>query len=114
MGGAIAQELAFRRPERINRLVFSLLSPAASYGIPAPWSVRSRLFEVQGLSPEEAARQAWPVTYSASYLASHQGVVEAQMRREIAHPTPDHAARGQYAGGCSPSPSPLAPISDPN
>ncbi len=98
MGGAIAQELAFRRPERIARLVLFATFPGGLLGIPAPWPVRSRLFEVQGLSPEEAARQAWPVTYSASYLASHQDAVEAQMRREIVHPTPDHAARGQYAG----------------
>ena len=54
-----------------------------------------RLFDVDGLSPEEAARQAWPVTYSAAYLAANLEAVQAQMRREIAYPTPDHAALGQ-------------------
>lgn len=95
MGGAIAQELAIRNPERIDRLVLFATFPGGLFGIPAPWSVLRRLFNLEGLSPDEAARQIWPVTYSAAYLAAHPDAVEAQMRREIAHPTPDHAARGQ-------------------
>src|SRR5215213_1033026 len=97
MGGAIAQELAIRSPERVDRLVLFATFPGGLLGIPAPWPVLRRLFGVEGLSPEEAARQVWPVTYSAAYLAGHPNAVEAQMRREIAHPTPDHAARGQGA-----------------
>ena len=97
MGGAIAQELAIRNPDRVARLVLFATFPGGLFGIPAPWPVLRRLFNVEGLSPEEAARQVWPVTYSAAYLAAHPDVVEAQMRREIAHPTPDHAARAQGA-----------------
>src|SRR5215210_3856304 len=97
MGGAIAQELAIRSPERVDRLVLFATFPGGLLGIPAPWPVLRRLFDVEGLPPEEAARQLWPVTYSAAYLAGHPNAVEAQMRCEIAHPTPDHAARGQGA-----------------
>src|SRR5215210_326459 len=97
MGGAIAQELAIRNPERVDRLVLFATFPGGLLGIPAPWPVLRRLIEVEGLSPEEAARQLWPVTYSAAYLAGHPDAVEAQVRCEIAHPTPDHAARGQGA-----------------
>src|SRR3954469_24932544 len=97
MGGAIAQELAIRSPERVDRLVLFATFPGGLLGIPAPWPVLRRLFDVEGLSPEGAARQVWPVTYSAAYLGAHPEAVEAQMRREIAHPTPDHAARGQGA-----------------
>src|SRR3954451_13718902 len=97
MGGAVAQELAIRHPERVGRLVLFATFPGGLLGIPAPWPVLRRLFAVEGLSPEEAARQVWPITYSAAYLAAHPEPVEAQMRREIAHPTPDHAARGQGA-----------------
>ena len=46
------------------------------------WPVLKRLFDVEGLSREEAARQVWPVTY----LAAHAGAVEARMHREIAQP----------------------------
>lgn len=97
MGGAIAQELAIRNPERVARLVLFATFPGGLFGIPAPWPVLRRLFGIEGLSPEEAARQVWPVTYSAAYLATQPDAVEAQMRREIAYPTPDHAARGQGA-----------------
>jgi pimeloyl-ACP methyl ester carboxylesterase len=95
MGGAIAQELAIRNPERVNRLVLFATFPGGPFGLPAPWSVLRRLFEVEGLSPEEAARQVWPVAYSPAYLAAHPDAVEAQMRREITHPTPDHVAQAQ-------------------
>jgi len=97
MGGAIAQELAIRNPDRVARLVLFATFPGGLFGIPAPWPVLRRLFVIEGLSPEQAARQVWPVTYSAKYLAAHPDVVEAQMLREIDHPTPDHAARGQSA-----------------
>src|SRR5215212_6917743 len=97
VGAAISQELAIRSPERVGRLVLFATFPGGLLGIPAPWPVLRRLFDVEGLPPEEAARQLWPVTYSAAYLAGHPNAVEAQMRREIAYPTPDHAARGQGA-----------------
>ena len=97
MGGAIAQELAIRHPTVVNGLVLFATFPGGMFGIPAPWSVLRRLFGINGLTPEEAARQIWPVTYSLEYLAAHMVEVEAQMHREIVHPTPDHAARGQSA-----------------
>jgi pimeloyl-ACP methyl ester carboxylesterase len=97
MGGAIAQELAIRHPAVVNDLVLFSTFPGGMFGIPAPWSVLRRLFEIEGLTPEEAARQVWPVTYSPEYLASHLAEVEAQMHREIVYPTPEHAARGQSA-----------------
>src|SRR3954462_2158752 len=96
-GRPTAQDLATRNPERVAPLVLFATFPGGLFGIPAPWPVLRRLFGVPGLSPGEAARQVWPVTYSAAYLAAHPDAVEAQMRREIAHPTPDHAARGQGA-----------------
>src|SRR5215210_4677297 len=83
MGGAIAQELAIRTPERVGRLVLFATFPGGLFGIPAPWPVLRRMFDVEGLSPEEAARQVWPVTYSAASLAGHPDAVEAQMRCEI-------------------------------
>ena len=97
MGGAIAQELAIRHPAMVNDLVLFATFPGGMFGIPAPWSVLRRLFDIEGRTPEEAARQVWPVTYSPEYLASHLAEVEAQMHREIVYPTPEHAARGQSA-----------------
>src|SRR5262249_38654008 len=52
--------------------------------------------ELDGLSPEQAARRIWTVTYSPDYLARHRDIAEAQMRREIELPTPLHAADLQF------------------
>src|SRR6478672_11833773 len=52
--------------------------------------------DLDGLSPEEAARRIWKVTYSRGYLERHPEIAEAQMRHEIALPTPLHAADLQF------------------
>src|SRR5437660_11836028 len=52
--------------------------------------------ELDGLTPEEIARQIWKVTYSPGYLENHRDLAEDQMRREIAAPTPLHAADLQF------------------
>jgi pimeloyl-ACP methyl ester carboxylesterase len=59
-------------------------------------SVVSLMRDLDGLSPEEAARRIWSVTYSSGYLERHHGLAEEQMRREVALPTPLHAADLQF------------------
>src|SRR3954447_2246298 len=80
MGGAIAQEFAIRHPERVDRLVLFATFPGGLYGVRAPRPVLRRLFDLEELSPEEATRQMWPVTYATDYLDTHREEVEAQMR----------------------------------
>jgi len=96
MGGAIAQELAINAPQRVDRLILFATFCGGIFGVPAESSVLRQVTGLAGLSAEDAARQIWPVTYSAHYLAAHKHRVEAQMRREIVHPTPLDVARKQY------------------
>jgi 3-oxoadipate enol-lactonase len=98
MGGMVAQDLAIRHPQRVHRLVLFATYAGFGFTIPAPWSVQRRLYDIDGLLPEDAAKQVWPVTYTAQYLSNNQSTVEAQMRREIAYPTPDYVARGLRTG----------------
>ena len=98
MGGAVAQELAIRYPSCVDRLVLFATYAGVGFTIPAAWDAQRRLFDVDSLSPEDAARQVWPVTYSSEFLERNLPFVEAQMRREIVTPTPDHVARGQRDG----------------
>jgi pimeloyl-ACP methyl ester carboxylesterase len=96
MGGAIAQEFVRQFPDRVLGLVLCATmcgGPRATY---APPSVVRVMRELDGLTPEEIARQIWTVTYSPGYLESHRELAENQMRREIAAPTPLHAADLQY------------------
>jgi pimeloyl-ACP methyl ester carboxylesterase len=96
MGGAIAQEFVRQFPDRVLGLVLCATmcgGPRATY---APPSVVKVMRELDGLTPEEIARQIWSVTYAPGYLESHRELAENQMRREIAAPTPLHAADLQY------------------
>jgi pimeloyl-ACP methyl ester carboxylesterase len=96
MGGAIAQEFTRQFPGRVASLVLCATmcgGPRAIYASPPVVRV---MRELDGLKPEEIARQIWKVTYSPGYLEKHQEQAEDQMRREIAAPTPLHAADLQF------------------
>jgi pimeloyl-ACP methyl ester carboxylesterase len=96
MGGAIAQEFVRQFPDRVLGLVLCATmcgGPRAVYASP---SVVRVMRELDGLKPEEIARRIWGVTYSPGYLENHRKLAEDQMRREIAAPTPLHAADLQF------------------
>src|SRR5579863_325903 len=96
MGGAIAQEFVRQFPDRVDRLLLCATmagGPSANY---ADASVSSVMRDLDGLSPEQAARRIWKVTYAPGYLEQHRALAEDQMRREIALPTPLHAADLQF------------------
>ena len=95
MGGAIAQEFAIRHAERLDRLILFGTFCGGIWAEPASYSVFKRLLAADDQSPEDAARQAWPVTYSPEYLAANADAVEQQMRRELEHPTPIFVAQRQ-------------------
>ena len=96
MGGAIAQDFVRQYPDRVRKLILCATmagGPGAAY---AESAVVSVLRDLDGLSPEQAARRIWSVTYAPGYLAQHRELAEEQMRREIALPTPLHAADLQF------------------
>jgi pimeloyl-ACP methyl ester carboxylesterase len=95
MGGAIAQEVALRYADRIGRLVLFGTFCGGIWAEPASFSVFRHLLVTGTQSPEDAARQAWPVTYSPDYLAANAEAVEQQLRREMEHPTPMFVAQRQ-------------------
>ncbi|WP_298111860.1 alpha/beta hydrolase [Bradyrhizobium sp.] len=96
MGGAIAQEFVRQFPDRVASLILCATmvgGPRAKY---ATASVVSVMRDLDGLSAEQAARRIWKVTYSPGYLERHQDLAEEQMLREVALPTPLHAADLQF------------------
>ena len=96
MGGAIAQEFVRQFPDRVSGLVLCATMCGGPRAIYASPSVVRVMRELDGLKPEEIARQIWKVTYSPGYLEEHRELAEDQMRREIAAPTPLHAADLQF------------------
>jgi pimeloyl-ACP methyl ester carboxylesterase len=96
MGGAIAQEFVRQFPERVSSLILCATMCGGPGAVYAKSSVVSVMRDLDGLSAEEAARRIWKVTYSPDYLERHPEIAEEQMRREIALPTPLHAADLQF------------------
>ncbi|HJZ21993.1 MAG TPA: alpha/beta hydrolase, partial [Bradyrhizobium sp.] len=96
MGGTIAQEFVRQFPNRVVGLVLCATTCGGPRAVYAPPSVMRVMRELDGLKPEEVARQIWKVTYAPGYLAKHRELAEDQMRREIAAPTPLHAADLQF------------------
>jgi 3-oxoadipate enol-lactonase len=96
MGGAISLEFVRQFPDRVKGLVLCATmagGPGATY---AETSVVRVMRDLDGLTPEQAARRIWKVTYAPDYLATKHALAEEQMRREIALPTPLHAADLQF------------------
>lgn len=96
MGGAIAQEFVRQFPDRVSGLVLCATMCGGPRAVYAPPHVVRVMRELDGLKPEEIARRIWEVTYSPAYLENHREIAEGQMRREIAAPTPLHAADLQF------------------
>jgi pimeloyl-ACP methyl ester carboxylesterase len=96
MGGAIAQEFARQFPDRVSGLILCATMCGGPRAIYAPPPVVRVMRELDGLEPDEIARQIWKVTYSPGYLEKHRELAEDQMHREIAAPTPLHAADLQF------------------
>jgi 3-oxoadipate enol-lactonase len=96
MGGAIAQEFVRQFPDRVKGLILCATmagGPSATYAEPPVVRV---MRDLDGLTPERAARRIWAVTYARGYLDKHRALAEEQMKREIALPTPLHAADLQF------------------
>jgi 3-oxoadipate enol-lactonase len=96
MGGAIAQELVCRHPNRVSSLVLFATLCGGTRAAYADWSVMRVMHNLEGLTPAEAARRIWAVTYEPNYLAANRDKIERQMRLEIENPTPLHAADLQF------------------
>lgn len=96
MGGAIAQELVRQFPERVASLILCATMCGGAGATYANAAVVRVMRDLDGLSAEQVARQIWKVTYAPEYLARNAKCAEEQMRREIAQPTPLHAADLQF------------------
>ncbi|MGY4417786.1 pimeloyl-ACP methyl ester carboxylesterase [Bradyrhizobium sp. JR6.1] len=96
MGGAIAQEFVRQFPERVRCLILCATMCGGVHATYANAPVVRVMRDLDGLSPEQVARQIWKVTYAPAYLTGNRDAATEQMRREIALPTPLHAADLQF------------------
>lgn len=96
MGGAIAQEFIRQFPDRVQSLMLCATMCGGARATYAKASVTRVMREIDGLLPAQVARRIWRVTYAPAYLERYQALAEEQSQREIAVPTPLHAADLQF------------------
>jgi len=97
MGGMIAQEIAVRHPERINRLILGATSPGGDAQILAPPEVQAYLEPRLDLTLHEALWWSAPAGFPKEFIDGHPDIVERKVQANMAYPSSLEAYRAQLA-----------------
>ena len=95
MGGMIAQEVALRHPERVDRLVLACTSPGGEGSDRPAFETVASIATSPESDPEEEFRRLIPFLYSDRYRREHPEEIEEAIRRRVARPVsiPGHASQ---------------------
>ncbi len=84
LGGMVAQELAIRHPQRVDRLVLACTTPGWPYGYPMPRASVQRMTAAASLPVEAAQRSLVENALSPDTLEEHPELVERIVRNQKA------------------------------
>jgi pimeloyl-ACP methyl ester carboxylesterase len=101
MGGMIAQEVAIRHPEIVDRLVLACTSPGGKESErPAFEAIGSFAFSPEN-DPEEQFRRLIPFLYTDRYCRDYPEEIDKAVRRRLSRPVslPGHASQMAAAMG---------------
>ena len=96
LGGMIAQELAVRAPERVDKLVLGCTTPGGPDAVPMPEVTIALFAEAASLAPEVALRRFVENALGASPPA---GLVDELFARRVANPPDPAGWQAQAAAG---------------
>ena len=105
LGGMVAQEVAIRHPERVDRLILACTTPGWPSGYPMPRDSVRRLTGAASLPADLAQRSLVENALAPGTLKEHPELVERIIRNQRASPTdPDSwralaNAGATYSGG---------------
>jgi 3-oxoadipate enol-lactonase len=82
LGGMVAQELAIRHPQRVDRLVLACTTPGWPYGYPMPRTSVQRMTEAASLPAEVAQRALVANALAPATLETRPELVERIVRNQ--------------------------------
>ena len=88
MGGMIAQELVLNYPQHVNGLALGCTTPGFAHGVQATPETMAKLMPQPGLSPEELARNFWPVVCSPAFIQRGAAFLDEMVAAALTQPTP--------------------------
>jgi len=99
LGGMIAQEIALRHPDRVERLVLGATTPGGSRAVSADPQTLD-FFRRRGLMPaEEAVWASVPYNYSARTRTEHGDRIAEDIRERLRFPIEPASYAAQLAAG---------------
>lgn len=91
MGGMIAQELGAHYQERVASLILGCTTPGGRHAVAAPPESLNMLQGRAGMTPEEAGRAGWRLSFSDEFIRTHRAELEENLQRTLTHVTPRFA-----------------------
>ena len=97
LGGMIAQEVALRHPDRVDRLVLGCTGPGGELSVrPSPEAMAAFAL-AKGEDPEAELRRMLPFLYTDACIRDRPEEVDGFVRRRLDHPTPQEGYLGQLS-----------------
>lgn len=97
MGGMIAQEIAVRHPERVDRLILGAASAGGDAQVLALPEVQAYLEPRLDLTLHEALWWSAPAGFPEEFIDAHPDVVERKIQANMAYPSQLFAYQAQLA-----------------
>ena len=101
LGGMVAQELAIRRPERVDRLVLVCTTPGGAKAFPLPERTVRLMAEAPALAPDVALRRFVENALAPATVAERPDLVERVYERRLQHPPDPAGWQAQAAAGAT-------------
>lgn len=96
MGGYLAQTLAVRHPELVDRLVLVCTATGGPGLVPTPPETAAAWLANAGGTSQEFARATQPLSFRPGWAEEHPDELEALLSDRLEFPTPPECWRAQY------------------